>query len=326
MLKKLVTAILILAIALTLCALPASAKTTPAGQTVGTVLFYITNAKGEEILVSQIPVTEMEADMAAGKIDATLHNYSLLDKFVTTLHQEAQGFSVPDFIDYARGKSTVAAIKALPLALEDASTIQFWEIDQTAYDDMDTYTYGDLYGVPRYNFPLLYEYWDYKTQDYYDPTGKMTREETIDHIFKNRQPELFVLSVRAFSQRYMATSEKFGVDYNMESYWFNQGFLDNQRTMRVMKPMTKDELYNKTPTAADTRYWTANIRLNMAGAPSLAPLGTVAAPTAVMTESADNYYVRFSCATEGAAILYNHNFISPSYTPTSPYNAADGAV
>ncbi|MDR3277906.1 MAG: S-layer homology domain-containing protein, partial [Oscillospiraceae bacterium] len=40
----------------------------------------------------------------------------------------------------------------------------------------------------------------------------------------------------------------------------------------------------------------------------------------------DNYYVRFSCATEGAAILYNHNFISPSYTPTSPYNAADGAV
>jgi hypothetical protein len=38
-----------------------------------------------------------------------------------------------------------------------------------------------------------------------------------------------------------------------------------------------------------------------------------------MTEAGDNYYVRFSCATEGATILYNHNFISPSYTPTSPY-------
>jgi hypothetical protein len=88
--------------------------------------------------------------------------------------------------------------------------------------------------------------------------------------------------------------------------------------------MTKDNLYNKQPTASDTRYWTANIRLNMAVAPDIASLGKVAAPTATMTEAGDNYYVRLSCATDGATILYNHNFISPSYTPTSPY--ADGAV
>jgi hypothetical protein len=38
-----------------------------------------------------------------------------------------------------------------------------------------------------------------------------------------------------------------------------------------------------------------------------------------MTEFGDKYYVRFECQTPGATILYNHNFISPSYTPTSPY-------
>ncbi|MDR2088455.1 MAG: S-layer homology domain-containing protein [Clostridiales Family XIII bacterium] len=300
------------------------AKTIPAGQTVGNVLFYITNAKGEEILVSRLPVSEMEADMQAGKINATLHNYSLLDRFVTTLHQEAQGFTVPEFIDYAKGKSPVAALRALPLSLEGQSSVQFWEIDRAGYDEADTYTYGELYGVQRYNFPLLYEYWDYEKQDYCDPAGKLTREAVIDRIFAHGEPETVLLSVRAFSQRYMVTSEKFREDYNMEGYWQSQGLLDNDRTMRIMKPMTKDELYNKTPTANDTRYWTANIRLNMADAPGIAPLGVVAAPTAALTETSDNYYIRFSCETPGATILYNHNFSSPSYTPTALYG--DDAV
>lgn len=321
--KKILSIILVIAMT-ALCVPPVAAKTTPAGQTVGSVLFYITNGKGEEILVSQIPVSEMEADMKAGKIDETIHNYSLLDRFVTTLHQEAQGFTVPEFIDYAREKSTLASLRELPLSLTGGSEVSFWEIDQTGFDELDTYTYGELYETPRYNFPLLYEYWDYEKQDYYDPAGKMTREQVLDRIFENGEPETVILSVRAFSQRYMVTSEKFRIDYNMENYWSNQSLLDNERTIRVMKPMTRAELYNKTPTASDTRYWVANIRLSMTKAPDIASLGRVAAPTAVMTEAGDNYYVRFNCTTPGATILYNHNFISPSYTPTSLYN--DGAV
>jgi hypothetical protein len=261
----------------------------------------------------------MEADMQAGLIDTTNHNYSLLDKFTTTLHQEAQGFTVPEFIEYAQGKSPLDSLKSLPLELSGASTVQFWEIDQTGYDDMDTYTYADLYEVPRFNFPLLYEYWDYAKQDYYDPNGKMTKAEVIDHIYANREPETVLLSVRAFSQRYMVTSEKFGIDYNLENYWHDSNLMDNARTIRIMKPMTRDELYNKTPTAADTRYWTANILLAMANAPEIAPLGKVAAPTATMTEYGDNFYIYLNSTTEGATILYNHNYMSPSYTPTSPY-------
>jgi hypothetical protein len=323
-LKRILSAALLAAILPAFLLAPAFAKTTPAGQTVGAVLFYVANAQDEEILVSRILVSEMEADMKAGKIDDALHNYSLLDKFVTTLHQEAQGFTVQEFIDYARAKSSVQALRALPLALSGKAEVSFWEIDQTGYDALDTYTYADLYEKPRYNFPLLYEYWDYEKQDYYDPAGKMTRAQVIDHIFASGEPETVILSVRAFSQRYMVTTEKFGVDYNMENYWKSQNLLDNERTMRIMKPMTRDELYNKTSTAMDTRYWTANIRLRPEHAPDIEALGRVAAPTAVMTEAGDNYYIRFDCATPGATILYNHNFISPSYTPTSPYG--DSAV
>jgi hypothetical protein len=49
-----------------------------------------------------------------------------------------------------------------------------------------------------------------------------------------------------------------------------------------MKPMTKDELYNKAPTASETRYWTANILLAMANAPDISPPGKVAASRLVV--------------------------------------------
>ncbi|SHH97955.1 S-layer homology domain-containing protein [Sporobacter termitidis DSM 10068] len=299
----------------------AEAKTTPMGQTVGEALFYITNSAGQQILVSQLPVSEMEADMEAGKIDDTLHNYALLDKYTTTLHQEAEGFTVPEFVAYAQSKSGLPALRELKLTFAGADAVRFWEIDQTGFDDYDTYTYDALYGVPRYNFPLLYRYWNYTTQDYDDPDGKMSRDQVIDHIFAGGQKETALLSVRAFSQRYMITDGKYGTgDYNMENYWHDMGLLDNERTLRLMKPMTKDDLYNKTPTAADSRYWVANILLDMAAAPDLEPLGAVVRPTAAMTEDADNYYIRFDCATPGATILYNHNYISPSYVPTMAYD------
>ena len=323
--RRVLVSIITLALMLTLPVCTASAKTIPAGQTVGDVLFYITNASGERVLVTEIPVSDMEADMKAGLIDDTLHNYSLLDRYVTTLHQEAEGFSVSDFVNYAQGKSSLPSLRGLELTFAGNDVVRFWEIDQTGFDDLDTYTWNQLYGIQRYNFPLLYEYWDYRTQDYYDPAGKMTRDQVIDHIFENGEPETVLLSVRAFSQRYMITDSKYGTgDYNMESYWQKCGLLDNERTIRIMKPMSKEELYNKQPTASDTRYWTANILLDMENAPSVTSLGTVAAPAAIMTEDDNNFYIRFSCDTEGATILYNHNFISPSYTPTAPYR--DGTL
>ena len=317
---------LALALFLVISMIPAAqAKTTPGSETVNTALFYITNDKGEDILVSHMPISGMDADMKAGKIGNAVHNYSMLDRYVTPVHQEAQGFTVGEFIAYAQSKSDVGALRNIKLTFDGIDKIRFWEIDQAGYDDLDTYTYNDLYGVARYNFPLLYQYWNYTTQDYYDPSGEMPRAAVIDHIFSSGQSEVFLLSVTAFSQRYILTEEKYGTgDYNLENYWNSQGLLDNERSVRLMKPMTKDELYNKTPTASDTRYWVANIRLDMAAPPSVNSLGAVAAPAATMTEDANNYYIRFSCATDGATILYNQNYQSPSYSPTFPYGG--GAV
>jgi len=323
--KKLISIILAAALCLSALIIPAAAKTIPAGQTVDTVLLYAQNKSGENVLVSHVRVSDMEADLKAGKIPDLNHNYSVLDRYVTTVHQEAQGFSVPEFVTYMQGKSTVDAVKSAALTFAGNDTMSFWEIDQAGYDDMDTYTYDDLYGVPRYNFPLLYQYWNYRTQDYYDPAGKLSRDEVIDLIFANGEPETMLLSVRGFSQRYMVTDEKYGTgDFNMENYWFTQGLMDNERAVRMLIPMTEQDLRDKIPTASNTRFWCSSMLLRMETAPDIKSLGAVAAPTATMTEDADNYYVTFDCATPGATILFNHNYISPSYSPTCAYTG--GAV
>ncbi|MGN1349621.1 MAG: S-layer homology domain-containing protein [Anaerovoracaceae bacterium] len=303
-----------------------TAKTNPNGQTVSNVLFYVENADGDRVLVSQIPVSRMEQDLEEGRISDEVHNYSLLDRYVTTVHQEAQGFTVDEFVSYAKGLSSAENLKDAKLSFAGEDRISFWEIDQTGFDEMDTYSYDELYGVPRYNFPLLYKYWNYKTQEYYDPDGVMSAGEVMDYIFENGQPEIFLLSVRAFSERYMV-SEKYGTgDYNMENLFSSSGLLDSQRTIRMMKPMTRQELENAVPTASDSRYWCARILLDMAQAPDIKPLGRVAAPAASMTEDEDNYYITFTTATEGASIYYNANFQSPGYAPAALYDGGTVTV
>jgi hypothetical protein len=319
--KRAVTAAVLSAVMIfAMITLSVSAKTHPEGQTVSSVLFYVENEQGERVLVSHMTVPQMEADMKAGKIDDTLHNYSLLDKYVTTVHQEAEGMTVPEFVRYAVSKSKLSGISPDEFSFMGDDEIRFWEIDQTGYDDYDTYSYNDLYGVERYNFPLLYKYWNYRTQEYYDPDGVMTEDQVKDYIFENGEPETMIMSVRAYSQRYIVTDSKYGTgDYNMENLWSDSGLLDNERAIRLMIPMTKEELYDKVSTASNTRYWVSQILLDMADDPDITSQGTVAAPTASMTEDDDYYYIRFSCDTDGALIYYNNNFISPGYMPTALY-------
>ena len=318
--KKLLSLILAAVLCASAIVVPASAKTIASGQTVDTVLLYAENKAGERVLVSHVKVSQMEADLQAGMISDTNHNYSVLDRYVTTVHQEAQGFTVPEFVSYMQEKSTASAVKNAALTFAGSDEMAFWEIDQTGYDDMDTYTYEDLYGVPRYNFPMLYQYWNYRTQDYYDPAGKMSRDEVIDCIFANGEPETMILSVRGFSQRYMITDEKYSArDYNMENYWQTKGVMDNERAVRMLIPMTEGDLRNKLSTASNTRFWCSSMLLKMDKTPDIKSQGAVAAPTATMKEDADNYYIDFACATPGAVILYNHNFQSPSYMPTEEY-------
>ena len=56
------------------------------------VLIYAKNSAGDEVLVSQLNVSDM-LDYLNDNLDTygKVHNYSILDRYVTPVHQEAQG-------------------------------------------------------------------------------------------------------------------------------------------------------------------------------------------------------------------------------------------
>ena len=137
-----------------------------AGDGVKTVLLYVKNAQGEEILVSQNDIGDMY-DYLQENPDTIgeLYNYSLLDSFVTPVHQEAQGFTIPQLLEYAQKNSSAASVKELPLTFGQGDEIAVWSKDSKAgFIPANTFRYEDLYGSSRYNFPALYEHWDYDTQ------------------------------------------------------------------------------------------------------------------------------------------------------------------
>ena len=299
---------------------PAEARSYSTGQTVDTVLFYVQDGQNRNVLLSHISTADMEKDLMSGKIDPANHNYAVLDRYVTPVHQEAKGWTIPDFVRYAQEHSTVEELKELPLTYTAGDQVAFWEMDQTDFDNRDVYSYEDLYGVPGYNFPLLYRFWNYRTQTYCDPDGAMTADEVIDHIFAGGERELPLLAVQSYSGRYMNVEDQFSEkNFNMENQWETRGLMDGDRMLRLMLPMTEKNLRDRQSTLSDGRFWISNILLMMEHRPLLAPLGETAAPTAVMTEDELYYYVRFSCETPDTLILYNHNFSNVSYTPTCAY-------
>jgi uncharacterized repeat protein (TIGR02543 family) len=285
------------------------------GDCVKNVLVYAVNSQGQQVLVSQLNVSDM-LDYLNDNFESygKVHNYSILDRLVTPVHQEAQGLTVDEMVDYAESEST---LQDLDLTFSGDDSIAVWEIDGAAFDVSDTYTYNALYGVDRYNFPALYGQWNYDTQQYKD----------IDAIWASRLPEMPLLSITAFSQRYGLTTEKVNNgDYNMEGYFDSSGLLDTAKTVRLMLPMTESDFRNKVPTADKSRYGICYMLLDMSDAPVI-EAGAVAAPTCEVIDgdasTEDSYdagycYFTLDCATEGASIYYNDSSVS-SYMPTALY-------
>ena len=157
------------------------------GDSVKTIFLYGVDQNGEQMLLAQLSVSEMLTYLNDHFDEiGQVHNYSVIDRYPTTVHQEAQGFTVQGLLDYAAGHSGVSGLN---LYFEGDDTVSFWEIDGAGYDEADTYSYQDLYEIPRYNFPLLYKNYNMSTYVIDDP----------DTVWSEKQPEEALLSITAFS-------------------------------------------------------------------------------------------------------------------------------
>ena len=291
------------------------------GDCVKNVLVYVENSAGQQVLAAQLSVNDMVNYLNSNVTTCgAVHNYSVLDKYVTPVHQEAQGFTVPELMDYAESKSSLAD---LDMTFSGSDSVGFWEIDDNGFDTADTYTYNSLYGVNRYNFPALYQQWNYTNQTYLNNTASKSA------IWASRQTETPLLSITAYTERYILETAKYNSgDYNMEGYFDSCGLLDTAKTMRLMLPMTESDFTSMTSTASDSRYGISYILLNMASAPEITA-GTVAKPTYTFVDgdasTSDDYeagycYFTLDCDTAGANIYYNDCSVS-TYMPTALYTA-----
>jgi len=302
----------------------AEAKGDPSDQTVGTVFMYLLNDRNEQILVSQNSVNEMYNYYLENPDEFHFYNYSILDKFATPLHQEASGFTVLEFVKYALANSTDEGVRGISEIFEGEDQISFWEMDDTKFDDVDTYTYDDMYGVKRYNFPALYQNWDYDIYKYTD----------MDAIWASREEVQFLLSVVAFSQRFIDTADKYNAadssqsDFDMENLWTTQGKLDTQRTVRLMVGMTEADFRGQVSTAHNARYWVCDMLMKTDSTLDIESKGTVKTPTYYIVDGdafdddqyeSGYYYYFFECEDEFANLYYNHNLTNQSYMPTEPY-------
>ena len=303
--KTLIFVLISALFAAAMCLTAAAADASP----VETVLVYAETQTGEQVLVSHMTIDELEQEIAGRKSK----NFSILDRFVTPVHQEGTGFGLEEFISLAAEKSESETIRASGLAFDKNDSIAFWEIDQQGFDDMDDYTWSELCGTERYNFPRLYEYWNYKTQTYGNSSGTMNSEEAEKIIADGAERAEVMLAVSSYSQRYFQTEEKYlRYDYDMEHYFAGAGLLDTARSLRLIIPMSMSELHSRSSSGSGGRFWICCVLVRDAGT-SVFAQGMVSAPTASMTEDDTSYYVHFECATPGAVILYSDN---PEYTPT----------
>ncbi|MDR1043437.1 MAG: metallophosphoesterase [Clostridiales Family XIII bacterium] len=324
--RRLTAALLSLALILALPALPGGGDDVYAkgnlalGDSVKNVLVYVADGSGEEILLARLPVAEMldylnDNFATFGKV----HNYAILDNFVTAVHQEAQGFTVSQMLDYAVERSAIAsAASGWGLGFSGQDSVSFWEIDGGGFDAADTYTYESLYGVPRYNFPALYA-------NFVSGSGGAQHYTDKEAVWESRVSEEVVLSITAFSSRYGLLD---GAPANVENYYDDSGLLDTARTVRLMLPQTEDDFDEARPTAMNSRYGITYIRYDMDAVPAVASLGTVAKPTWTFVDGdedeGDAYeagyaYFTFVCDTPGATILYN-DASETSYMPTAVWD------
>lgn len=320
-------------LALTLCLLTtaAGAKTISSGKA-DNIFFYATNASGKSVLLKVIPLSDLKT-IAHDTESGTNYYISSTDNYPTTQYCEARGFTIPELVDYVKGKTTVAGAEDLNFSGTD-------KIQLMATDSYGNYsrawTWDQLYGVKRYYFEGLYDSahgwkpgWEVGGEDNSKfgidlPTYQKDYQSSDPYyadkraVFADGRETAVILATESLSGRTTTATLNTSTELGLGNYIRANGGkvtgclsknLTDDTSLRLSLPMTEADLMTAHRTAYDNFKWIYNLRLDMAKAPALQSAGTVAQPTARFTKSADGktLTIALSCATAGASIYYSYD-------------------
>lgn len=313
------------------------------------VFFYATNSEGKSVLMKVVPLGDIEAiehgqlsGISSGKDTGENYYISCTDNYPTTQYCEAKGITVSELLSYIKRVSKVNGADSLTFGGEDA-------IKLMATDSYGSYTrswtYSELYGVPRYFFEGLYDAckgwksgWELGTDsakfgtnidaynsEYKDKDAYYSDKRTV---FALGTQTTAILATKSFSGRTASSSlnsssEAGLADYISANSGKVAGCLKNKLsddcTLRLCVPMSEADLMTAHRTAYDNFKWIYNIRLDMKNAPNIVSLGKVAEPQVSVSLSADKKIltVTMTCATAGASIYYSFDS-APQTLYTAP--------
>ena len=303
----------------------ASAKTA-ASEKAENVFFYAESAEGKSVLLKVLTLDELKA-ISHGQPDGNNYQVSSVDNYPTTQYLEARGFTVPELVDYVRSASNVTGAEVLSFSGSD--TLYLMATD--GYGNYSrSWSYNELYGVKRYYFEGLYDRegwhmgWEIAGEDnskfgitleeynstYKDADPYYDAKRAVFETGVETEPILATMSAsgRTTSETLVASTEPGIASYIEANGGMAAGSLKNiltdEHALRLCLPMTEADLMAAHRTAYDNFKWIYGLLLDMADAPSIRSLGTVAAPEAAFSLEGDSLVITFSCTTSGAAIYY----------------------
>lgn len=325
-LRKLTSLVLAFAVVASFVAAPASAKTV-SSEKAENAFFYVKNAEGKSVLLKVLKADELD-ELSHGRANGENYYVSATDNYPTPQYGEARGFTVNELVDYVKSATTVAGADKLTFAGED--TVKFMATD--GYGNYNrSWTWNELYGVARYYFESLYDSeigwkmgWEIAGED--DSKFGITIEEynekykVTDPYYEDKR-EVFaggiamtpILATQSYSGRTTSETLVASTEPGIAAYLRANGgkaagslkdAMTDSQSLRLMLPITEADLMAAHRTAYDNFKWIYNIQLDMANAPELRSLGTVAAPVPTFSLNGNTLTITFTCATEGANIYY----------------------
>ena len=346
--RRTVVFTLLAALLLSLCTFISADAKTAYSEKAERIFFYAQNAEGKAILLKVVPLDEIKAlshgqlsNVTSGRDTGVNYYISTTDNYPTTQYCEVRGVTIPELVDYIKKVSPVAGADKFRFSGDD--TLRFMVTDSFGNYNR-SWTYDELYGVDRYYFEGLYDktigwkpgweiageedskfgidlemyYKDYKAKDRYFDNKRA--------VFETGLLTTPVLATESFSGRTTAnalvTSTEIGISEYIEE---NEGVvggcladvLEDTWSLRLSLPMTETDLMGARRTAFDNFKWIYNLRLDMANAPDVKSLGTVAEPVVNISASGGSMTISISCSTPGATIYYSYDG-----APQIPYTGA----
>ncbi|HBC92286.1 MAG TPA: hypothetical protein DCZ10_05115 [Pelotomaculum sp.] len=320
-------------------AMPEAQAKTLSAQPAENVFFYVKNSAGEKVLLRIMTIEELHESLShaqglePGDKDGDHYFVSYTDNLPTTCYRQGVGFTLDELAEYVQGTMGAPNLAGVDLAFAGEDKMGFIPTDSPEYAGKQ-WTYNALYGVDRYYFEGLYDYWTaagfetnigYSDDNYYDDSAEATPKYfTADKnaVFATGVPMKTVLMTESYSDRIIYLQDYINTHGGITGCL--NGHLERKEFMSIGITQTAKTMRTGERTASTNTKWIYQVDLDMASDPGISA-EAVAAPTCNVSVDGNIATITFACDTPGAVLYHNLVPDEDGYVYQSPAAGEHGS-